>query len=215
MASGADDATRERLLEAATRLFSERGFRRVTVRDLCRDARANVSAVNYHFGDKLGLYREVVSRAVSRVRGDPTTDVSEDASPEEKLRHYVRTFVPRVAAPRGDELWMMKLMRQELHEPTPLASWIAEQAILPRIRFLARTIAELIGCPADDPRVRRSVVSLQAQCLFYMPNNFRKVAFPDWRDPSPEEIAGAAEHICELTLAGIRAIAAQPTGSQR
>ncbi len=215
MSSSSDDATRERLLDAATRLFSERGFRRVTVRDICREAHANVSAVNYHFGDKPGLYREVVGRAMSRVSGDPTTDVDEGAPPEEKIRHYVRTFVPRLAAPRGDEVWMMKLMRHELHEPTPLAPWIAEQAILPRIRFLARTIAELLACPLDDPRVRRSVVSLQAQCLFYMPNNFREVAFPDWRNPPAEEIEQAAEHIAELTLAGIRAIADQSGDSQR
>lgn len=212
---GGDYDTRQRLIDVATRLFSERGFRRVTVRDICGDARANVSAVNYHFGDKLGLYREVVARAIARVRGDPTTDVDEDAPAEEKIRHYVRTFVPRVAAPRGDEVWMMKLMRHELHEPTALAPWIAEQAILPRIRFLARVIAELIGCPPDDPRVRRSVISLQAQCLFYMPNNFRKVAFPDWRDPPAGEIEEAAEHIASLTIAGIRAIADQSVGPRR
>ncbi len=204
--AGSDEDTRGRLVAAATRLFSEHGFRRVTVREICREAHANLSAVNYHFGDKLGLYREVVAVALARVRGDPTTDVDENAPPEEKIRHYVRTFVPRLAAPRGEEVWVMKLMRHELHEPTALAPWIAEQAILPRIRFLARTIAELIGCPPDDPRVRRSVISLQAQCLFYMPNNFRKVAFPDWRDPPAGEIEQAAEHIASLTIAGIRAI---------
>jgi AcrR family transcriptional regulator len=53
-------ATRERLLTAAAALFAEHGFRRVTVRDICEEASANVAAVNYHFGDKQGLYREVV-----------------------------------------------------------------------------------------------------------------------------------------------------------
>ncbi len=204
--ASSDEATRERLLDAATALFSERGFRRVTVRDICRDAKANVSAVNYHFGDKLGLYREVMGRALRRVRGDPTTDPGKSASPEDKLRHYVRTFVPRVALPEGDAVWVMKLMRQEMQDPTPLAPWIAEQAILPRIRYLSETIAELIGCPPDDVRVHRSVISLQAQCLFYMPNDFRRVGFPDWHEPSREEVAAAAEHIVAFTLAGIREV---------
>jgi AcrR family transcriptional regulator len=210
--ASSDEATRQRLLDAATFLFSERGFRRVTVRDICREAHANVSAVNYHFGDKLGLYREVVGRAIQRVHGDPTTDPGEPASPEDKLRHYVRTFVPRVAMPTGNAVWMMKLMRQEMQDPTSLAPWIAERAILPRIRFLSETIAELIGCTPDDARVRRCVISLQAQCLFYMPNDFRKVGFPDWHEPTPEEIEEAAEHIVEFTLAGIAKIAGRSAG---
>ena len=35
-----DRETRERLLQAAERLFAERGFKRVTVREICRAARA-------------------------------------------------------------------------------------------------------------------------------------------------------------------------------
>ena len=53
-----DPRTRARLLKAAEQLFAERGFRKVTVREICHAAKANVAAVNYHFGDKLGLYRE-------------------------------------------------------------------------------------------------------------------------------------------------------------
>ena len=34
-----DRETRERVLKAAKRLFSERGFKRVTVREICKAAR--------------------------------------------------------------------------------------------------------------------------------------------------------------------------------
>ena len=64
----ADLETRDRLLKAAEQLFAERGFKNVTVRDICRVARANVAAVNYHFGDKMGLYREVLQIAIDAVR---------------------------------------------------------------------------------------------------------------------------------------------------
>ena len=62
--SQADRETRERLLQVAKQLFADRGFRNVTVREICRDAHANVAAVNYHFGDKLGLYRAVLQSAI-------------------------------------------------------------------------------------------------------------------------------------------------------
>ena len=66
--SSRDRETRDRLLDAGGRLFATRGFKRVTIRDICREAGTNVAAVNYHFSDKLGLYREVLETAVSSMR---------------------------------------------------------------------------------------------------------------------------------------------------
>src|SRR5438094_6250621 len=96
-----DRETRERVLRTAARLFAERGFKKVTVRDICRAARANVAAVNYHFGDKQGLYREVLQMAIDVVRA--TTDAGRKAGegqpPREKLRRYFSVFLHRVLTP--------------------------------------------------------------------------------------------------------------------
>lgn len=55
--------TRERLLQAATRLFADNGYRGASVRDICNLAGANPGAVSYHFGGKRQLYRAVLRRA--------------------------------------------------------------------------------------------------------------------------------------------------------
>lgn len=56
-----------RLLEAAEQLFAERGFESVSVRDVTQQAKANVAAVNYHFGSRDGLIAMVVTRYVTPV----------------------------------------------------------------------------------------------------------------------------------------------------
>ncbi|MGA9754367.1 MAG: TetR family transcriptional regulator, partial [Desulfobaccales bacterium] len=56
----ASNETRQRLLEAAGEVFAKKGFRNTTIREICRRARANLAAVNYHFGDKERLYLAVL-----------------------------------------------------------------------------------------------------------------------------------------------------------
>ena len=202
-----DTATRDRLLRAATRRFAEHGFRNVSVRDICRDARANVAAVNYHFDGKLGLYREVVRSAIDAIReaGDASMTAGDDAPAADRLRRYVHAYVPRLATRDSRLAWIHDLMRHEMSDPTPLAPWIAEQAILPRIRYLSGLVAELLGCDVGDRRVKWCVVSIQAQCLFYAPDRFRAAAFKGW--PLGEaELEAVADHIAEFSLAGIRRV---------
>ena len=55
---------KQRLLEAAEMLFAERGFDRVSVRDIIGQSGQNVAAVNYHFGDRENLIALIVSRRI-------------------------------------------------------------------------------------------------------------------------------------------------------
>ena len=49
---------RQQLLLSAGEVFAARGFRNATLAEICRKARANNAAVNYHFGSKETLYVE-------------------------------------------------------------------------------------------------------------------------------------------------------------
>jgi AcrR family transcriptional regulator len=55
--------TRERLLDAAEQLFAVRGIRTTSLRDITRQARANLAAVNYHFRSKGALAQAVFERS--------------------------------------------------------------------------------------------------------------------------------------------------------
>lgn len=54
--------TRERILDAAERLFARRGFHGVSIRDITGEAGVDVALANYHFGSKQGLLESVVER---------------------------------------------------------------------------------------------------------------------------------------------------------
>ena len=65
----ASDQTRTAILHAAERLYAERGFGDVTLRDIVAAADVNLAAVNYHFGSKDELIAELfVSRSIATNR---------------------------------------------------------------------------------------------------------------------------------------------------
>jgi AcrR family transcriptional regulator len=204
--SGRDRETRERLLRTAERLFADRGFKRVTVREICRNARANVAAVNYHFGNKLGLYREVVQVAIDALRAtnQAAAQAAEGWPAEERLRRFMQVYLRRLLATTPDD-WIHRLINKEIADPTPVADALVDKGIRPRLDYLAKVVAELIGCSPSDPRVVRSVASLQAQPLAYLPNPLAE-RLGLRRRPSSDEIDEVARHIVEFSLAGIRAV---------
>lgn len=54
--------TRERILRAAESLFMDHGYAATSLRAITARARVNLAAVNYHFGSKQALIREVFER---------------------------------------------------------------------------------------------------------------------------------------------------------
>jgi AcrR family transcriptional regulator len=205
--SGRDLETRERLLRTAARMFADRGYKRVTVRDICRRARANVAAVNYHFRSKLGLYREVLQVAIDALRSttDAAKEAAEGCAADEKLRRFVHVHLRRLLAAGRDD-WIHRIINREIADPTPALDRLVDQGMRPRIEYLSAVVAELVGCPPHDPRVMRCVVSIQSQSVAYLPNPLAaRLGLKS--NLTPPEIDEVAQHIVAFSLAGIRAIA--------
>jgi AcrR family transcriptional regulator len=205
--SAPDDGreTRARVLEAAARLFAERGFDRVGVREICAEARANVASVNYHFGDKLALYRAVLALALETMRetNELSVEAGRGATPEEQLRAYVRVFLARIAT--SDRAgWIHKLMAREMEQPTELLDTVMREIVQPRHQYLGTVVARLARLEPGDVRVLRAVASIHAQLLAFG-RPLPAAAPPEWR-AMVADVDGTADHIVRFTLGGLSAL---------
>lgn len=57
-----ESGSKRNLFNAAEQLFAEKGFEAVSVRHITKLAKANVAAINYHFGSRDALVRMVMMR---------------------------------------------------------------------------------------------------------------------------------------------------------
>src|SRR6478609_9264310 len=123
--------TRQRLVDSAATLFADRGFENVTVREICKASNANVAAINYHFGDKAGLYRAVVTHAIAVMQetNEQSQRAGDGQSPEDQIRGFVRVFVGRIAADDNPSAWISKLMAREMEHPSEALEQVMTQVL--------------------------------------------------------------------------------------
>jgi AcrR family transcriptional regulator len=60
-------STKTRILNAAEKLFADKGFNGTSLREITSSAEVNLAAVNYHFGSKKELIKAVMSRYMNEL----------------------------------------------------------------------------------------------------------------------------------------------------
>ena len=209
--------TRRQLLEAAGEVFAEAGFRDATVREICRRGKANIAAVNYHFGDKETLYLEVLrySNARALEKYPPLLGVGPTAPPEEKLHAFVHSLLLRIFD-KGPTSWHGKLMLREMIEPTAALDSVVEERVRPMSDALGKIVGQILDRPPGDELVFRCAFSVVSQCVFY--HHCRPVMtrlFPEQSPPSPADIGKLADHITRFSLAAMKAFSTAKSRTKR
>ena len=163
------EGTRTKLLDAAGQVFAESGFQAATVREICARAGVNIALVNYHFGDKLELYTEVLRHSVGAPGNGIIKQATRSAAPaEEVFRELIHAMLLRVC--RADRPgWHFRLMMHEFAQPTPAMASVIDETMRPvydRFRELIGSMLHLSPdhdqCPAFDAQRHRSGGPLRA-----------------------------------------------------
>jgi AcrR family transcriptional regulator len=203
--------TRQRLLAAAAKVFAAKGFWEATHSEICREARANTAAVNYHFGSKENLYVEAWKYSFERSveAHPPEGGVPPEAPVRERLHGRILAFMQRIADPDNHEI---EILHKEMANPTGLLT-DAMQQTMERMRLGLRSIVqELLGSGASEPQVSFCVMSLVGQCFGPM-LRWRHARMgggtpPPVGPPFAFRVEDLADHVMQFSLAGIRGIRA-------
>lgn len=163
------DTTRSALIKAATAVFAEVGYDGGSVRLITQKAMANQAAVNYHFGGKDGLYREVLIAATRAFEENAFLDAEElDAlSPQDALRRYLHQFLlPLVKRDRVSRY--LRIFAWESVRPSETFSAFIAQSP-PRIFRLAERVVRRF-LPSDAPAeiVTVTTLWLAQQPMFFV-----------------------------------------------
>lgn len=195
--------TRQRLLDSAAVLFSERGYACSSVAEICKRAEANIAAVNYHFGSKDALYRTVIEYTFAQAEALYPFSDETFAPVEERFYLFVLALLRRVLSTEMSGNFYT-LVAKEMAEPTAESGTLINQIISRKRARVEQLIREVYGREADDELIFRMTHSIVSQCLFL---GLAEKGRRHHLKRAPVVLADAesfARHITDFSLAGIR-----------
>lgn len=152
--------TRGKIIEAAGRLFSQKGFKGVTVREIAKNAETHLGALNYHFRSKEALYREVLLEACRKSAfSEEDQNNLLGLAPREALRMIIQESLKKYRK-KGASNWQSAIMTRECWEPSNMFSEIAKTFFSPQADFITKIIGKIVEQPPESHTVRFGVVVL-------------------------------------------------------
>ena len=145
--------TREKLLVCAGRIIAQKGFDRTTSKEICSLAGVNSAAVNYHFGSRENLYRELLLKVHRETF--PSADMlrklaGTDCSAQDKLLNIVNILLAMIVNADG---WLIRVWIREISNPSDVLSEIAMTLGKEKIAVAKEIFAEYTGRSANDPAI--------------------------------------------------------------
>ncbi len=91
---GLDITTEEKIIEAARKVFMQKGYAATRTRDIAEEAGINLALLNYYFRSKEKLFHQVMAEKVQQLFGVVFPIINNDAlTLEEKIESLVEKYI--------------------------------------------------------------------------------------------------------------------------
>lgn len=193
--------TKKKILNAASKLFAENGFRQTVNADISKASGVNSALISYYFGDKETIYQEAWRHSLRESLTKYPSDgcVPASAPTKEKLFGVIAATVRRYSDP---ECYDGGILNQEIASPTGLLEDVHENTIFRLRENLMCIVREYLGEDVPNEDLRMSVYSIVAMCV----SPQKKIQRIEKTEPFPYDVEKRIEHIFRFAVGGLNAI---------
>ena len=194
-----DARTRDALLRAARLLFAQHGYDATSIRQITREAGANLGAVTYHFGSKQALYHAVLEAALTPLASRIVAVAEGPGTPLDRASEVVRAYFDLLAETPDLPFLLVQEMMARREAPLPVTS---------TLRRVSGALAGLVRDGQEDGSIRDGDALLYALSIIAQPIHLSivskvlaQVAGVDPRDPAVRDRLHA--HTAAFVRAGL------------
>ena len=92
--------TKQRILDSATKLFAQKGYDGVGIREICKEANANICMISYFWGGKQELYKGIVDNLIEKqteyAKSFLNLDIEPSTLPKQEQINLLYTVIDKV-----------------------------------------------------------------------------------------------------------------------
>jgi AcrR family transcriptional regulator len=172
------EETRARIVNAALKLFGQRGFDGSSTRDIATAAGVNAPALQYYFDNKEGVFIACIEHIVKRIWEymSPVVEraeqaVAREAEDEELIAAFCDIQVQLVEfmfTANEAEDWRLFMARLQSGEGPASGFKIVYQSVSSRmIKVTSTIVGRMVGRPPDDEETLVRTMSLSGQMMVF------------------------------------------------
>jgi TetR/AcrR family transcriptional regulator len=196
--------SKRRILDAAERAFALRGYEGARLRDIAQEAGVHHALLHHYYGDKRGLFREVVQRALSKVSLTGFSQLAATDGLNATTRALVGSLVDFFSSHRDLMHIIEGAFRERGSEAQQLAATALRELVAPLLVGIRRRIGEAqqAGLVRDlDP----DVMLLFGFSSLAMPFVVRAEIFDaiGVQPPTPEQLSNYKEQLSRYLIAAL------------
>lgn len=158
------EITRQRILDAAGKLFAINGFAETTSKSIAMEADVDLASINYHFGSRNGLYQNVLAAAHSSIINiEKLNQITQNEQlAQEKLRAFIELLCN---ATRSGHEWQAQTLAREILAPTSNLAVLFQKELEPKLMIIRELLSEVTGIPSDAPQLAPCMLNVIAPCM--------------------------------------------------
>lgn len=199
--------TRRRILDAGERAFALRGYAGARLRDIAQEAGVHHALVHHYYGDKLGLFGEVLERGLGRIELAGIETLGDGRGREGNVRAFVAVLYDFCSNNKS----LLRIIENAFRDREAASFELAERVIGKRARPLISLVRERIELGQKLGDVRSDVPSGSLVRLTFSAIIYRFTMAEPFADAlslgQPGDGAGSdeeREHVIRYVLSTLR-----------
>ncbi|MCH6257596.1 TetR/AcrR family transcriptional regulator [Puniceicoccaceae bacterium K14] len=204
--------TQIKIIEAAEVEFAKNGFNGASIRDITSAAGVNVAAINYHFGNKDDLVREVVRYRIEPINltriqllQDEYAKRKGNAIPLKRvIEIIIRPLFEALMSESCDDFHFMKVMAKGLGEENSVLQSLHDDILKDVISRFSKAIGHSLG--TEDPRTIGYCMHLISSSVLGSMMQHKRLKLSSQGTADLEDVEGLIAHVVTFITGGIKAV---------